>query len=319
SILLIGQMGVGKTALGGASAIAIASSVAAAFQNEMRPGQIILIVAPPHLIDKWKRELVSIAPKAVIERLDRHEDVKRFMERAEMLPANVPKIGLIKRDLMKLGCAWEPAVVWRSESAALWRYDSPLPEGYLPHQRIRQERVPKCPHCGCTVMQEKKGVSAPASQSWLEGGKRTCSVCQIPLWHESRNRGSQPKPGEKYPPKNPRYRLDEYLKKMYPDRVYLLIWDEVHEAQHGDTGNGEAFSRMAGIARKVLAMTGTPFNGRSSSIFNLEYAINPRVRQRYPWGGGKRFSRKARGSHHFQEVVSESSNTFGELRYQRGR
>ena len=311
SILLIGQMGVGKTALGGASAIAIASNVAAAFQNEMHAGQVILIVAPPHLIDKWKRELISIAPKAVIERLDRHEDVKRFMERAEALPAHVPKIGLIKRDLTKLGCAWEPAVVWRSEAVALWRHGSPVPDGYLPHQRIRRERVPKCPHCGSTVMQEKKGVSAPASQAWLEGGKRTCGVCQTPLWRESRDRGSQPKPGEKYASKNPRYRLDEYLKRAYPDRVYLLIWDEVHEAQHGDTGNGEAFSRMAGLARKVLAMTGTPFNGRSSSIFNLEYALNPRVRQRYPWGGGKRFSRKARGSRQFQEVVSESSNQRG--------
>ncbi len=311
SILLIGQMGVGKTALGGAASIAIASHIATAFQGEMRSDQVTLIVAPPHLIDKWKRELVSIAPKAFIERLDRHEDVKRFMERAEALPAHVPKIGLIKRDLTKLGCAWEPAVVWRSETVALWRYESPVPEGYLPNQRLRRERVPKCPHCGCTVMQEKKGVSAPASQSWLEGGKRTCAVCQSPLWRESRDRGSQPKPGEKYPPKNPRYRLDEYLKKMYPDRVYLLIWDEVHEAQHGDTGNGEAFSRMAGLAKKVLAMTGTPFNGRSSSIFNLEYALNPRVRERYNWGGAKRFSPKEHGSRRFQEVVSESSNQRG--------
>ncbi|MCC6615318.1 MAG: hypothetical protein IT320_17720 [Anaerolineae bacterium] len=311
SILLIGQMGVGKTALGGASAIAIASNVAAAFQNEMRRDQVILIVAPPHLIDKWKRELISIAPKAVIERLDRHEDVKHFMERAEALPAHVPKIGLIKRDLTKLGCAWEPAVVWRSEAVALWRHGSPVPDGYLPHQRIRRERVPKCPHCGTTVMQEKKGVSAPASPAWLEGGKRTCDVCQSPLWRESRDRGSQPKPGEKYASKNLRYRLDEYLKRTYPDRVYLLIWDEVHEAQHGDTGNGEAFSRMAGIAHKVLAMTGTPFNGRSSSIFNLEYALNPRVRQRYKWGGGKRYSRKARGVRQFQEVISESSNQRG--------
>ena len=106
-----------------------------------------------------------------------------------------------------------------------------------------------------------------------------------PLWQEARDRGSQPKPGYTSSPKNPRYRLDEYLKRRYRDRVYLLIWDEVHEAQHGDTGNGEAFSRMAGMAQKVLAMTGTPFNGRSSSIFNIEYALNPRVRQRYAWGG----------------------------------
>ncbi|MBE2272351.1 MAG: hypothetical protein IAE80_29215 [Anaerolinea sp.] len=279
--------------------------------NDMRPDQVVLIVAPPHLIEKWKRELASIAPKAVIERLDRHEAVKSFLQRAETLPAHVPKIGLIKRDLTKLGCAWEPSVVWRIEATALWRYGAPVPDGYLPTQRIRRERVPKCPHCGNTVMQEKKGVSAPASLSWLEGGKRSCAVCNTPLWRESRDRGSQPKPGEKYPLKNPRYRLDEYLKRMYPDRVYLLIWDEVHEAQHSDTGNGESFARMAGMAKKVLAMTGTPFNGRASSIFNLEYALNPRVRERYNWGGGKRFARKQRGTRTFQEVISESANQRG--------
>jgi hypothetical protein len=311
SILLIGQMGVGKTAFGSAAAIAIASHIATAFQGEMRAEQVTLIVAPPHLIEKWKRELASIAPKAVIERLDRHEDVKAFMQRAEALPAHVPKIGLIKRDLTKLGCAWEASVVRRTEALALWRHGAPVPDGYLPHQRIRRERVPKCPHCGNTVMQEKKGVSAPASLSWLEGGKRSCAVCHAPLWRESRDKGSQPKPGEKYASKNPRYRLDEYLKRMFPERVYLLIWDEVHECQHGDTGNGEAFSRMAGMANKVLAMTGTPFNGRASSIFNLEYALNPRVRERYHWGGAQRFSRKVRGTRSFQEVVSESANQRG--------
>jgi hypothetical protein len=233
------------------------------------------------------------------------------MLRAEQLPPTVPKIGLIKRDLTKLGCAWEPSVVWRSEAIALWRFGAPVPDGYLPDQRIRRERVPHCPHCDYVIMQEKRGVSAPASQSWLDGGKRTCAVCSSPLWRDSRDKGSQPKPGEKYPPKNPRYRLDEYLKRLYPDRVYLLIWDEVHEAQHGDTGNGEAFARMAGLSRKVLAMTGTPFNGRSSSIFNLEYAINPRVRQRYNWGGARRFERKQRGSREFQEVISDGANVRG--------
>ena len=311
SIVLVGQMGVGKTLIGGSTAIAIAAEVVEKLRGQIADDQVVLIVAPPHLVEKWKRELHSISPNIFVERLDRHEDVKVFMDKAAQLGPGIAKIGLIKRDMTKLGAGREVGVVWRSEAVALWRYDAPVPAGYLPQHRIRRERVPKCPHCGSTVMQEKKGVSAPASKAWLEGGKRTCSVCQTPLWRESRDRGSQTKPGEKYASKNPRYRLDEYLKRAYPDRVYLLIWDEVHEAQHGDTGNGEAFSRMAGLAQKVLAMTGTPFNGRSSSIFNLEYAINPRVRQRYPWGGGKRFSRKARGFHQFQEVVSESSNERG--------
>jgi hypothetical protein len=49
SILLVGQMGVGKTAVGGSSAVAIASRIAAAFQNSMRSDQVVLIVAPPHV------------------------------------------------------------------------------------------------------------------------------------------------------------------------------------------------------------------------------------------------------------------------------
>ncbi|MDX1992553.1 MAG: DUF6094 domain-containing protein [bacterium] len=311
SILLVGQMGVGKTAIGGAAAIAIAAGVVKQLSGEMRPDQVALIVAPPHLVEKWKRELRSISPDIVVERLDRHEDIKRFMTRAETLGANIAKIGLIKRDLTKLGCAWDAAVLWWEKATALWRYGALVPDGYAPDQRIHREKLPHCPTCGSIVMQEKKGTRVPASRSWLEGGKRTCTVCLAPLWQEARDRGARPKPGEKYPPKNPRYRIDEYLKRLYRDRVYLLVWDEVHEAQHGDTGTGEAFGRMAGIARKVLAMTGTPFNGRSSSLFNLEYHLNARVRQRYNWGGAPRLSRKPRGERAWQSITEENMKQRG--------
>src|SRR5690606_24917926 len=135
--------------------------------------------------------------------------------------------------------------------------------------------------------------------------------CGTPLWQEARDRGSQPKPGEKYPTKNPRYRLDEYFKRVYPDRLFLLIWDEAHEAAHGDTGNGESFGRFAGIARKVLAMTGTPFNGKASSLFNLQYHLNPRVRQRYNWGGAPRLSRKVRGERGYQTILDDPSKQRG--------
>jgi len=234
--------------MGGTAAIAIASGAVQKIAEEMRPDQVILIVCPPHLVEKWKRELLSIHPNSIVERIDRHEDVKRFMSRAEKVGPGVPKIGLIKRDLTKLGCSRDVAVVWRDEFVAMWRHNQPAPEGYTPDQRIVKQRVPKCPTCGCTVMQEKKGVSVPASENWLKSGKRTCSVCQTPLWQEARDTGSRPKLGHKYPPKNPRYRLDEYIKRAYPDRVYLLIWDEIHEAANGDTGNGESFGRLAGLA-----------------------------------------------------------------------
>lgn len=311
SILLVGQMGVGKTAQGSTAAVAIASGTVKSLQKDIRPDQVTLVVCPPHLIEKWKRELHSISPNLYIRRIDRHEDMRAFMDEAARLGEGIPKIGLIKRDMTKLGASFEPAVVWRREPVALWPRNQPTPDGYEPHQRIVKQRMPKCPCCGCTVMQEKKGVSVPATDSWLKSAKRTCGVCQTPLWQEARDSGSRPKPGEKYPPKNPRYRLDLYLKRKYTDRVYLLIWDEVHECQSSDTGNGESFGRMAGVARKVLGMTGTPFNGRASSLFNLQYHLNPRVRQQYNWGGAVRLTRRQRGSRNFQSVIDGDSKQRG--------
>jgi superfamily II DNA or RNA helicase len=308
-ILLVGSMGVGKTLIGGSAAIATASGVVKALQGQMRSGQVSLIVAPPHLLDKWKRELYSIAPNIIAERLDRHEEVRAFMKRAET--ATMPVIGLIKRDMTKLGCAWEPAIVWRQQATALWAMGVPTPWGYEGKPRIVRQRVPKCPHCGSTIMQEKQGAATPASESWLKSGKRQCAVCVSPLWREARDSGSRTKDGEKFPTRNPRYRLDEYFKRVYPHRLFLLIWDEAHEAANGDTGNSESFGRFAGLARKVLAMTGTPFNGKASSLFNLQYHLNPRIRERYNWGGAPRYERKARGGREFQAVIDEGANQRG--------
>ena len=164
---------------------------------------------------------------------------------------------------------------------------------------------------GRVVTQERKGNTVPASATWLKSGKRTCGTCHTPLWQQARDRGSRPKPGEKYPPKNPRFRLDQYIKRHYPDRVYLLAWDEAHEAANTSSGNGEAFGRLAGVADKVLALTGTPFNGKASSLFNLEYHLNTRVRERYNWGGADRLSRKQRGARGFQTVLDSAGRQRG--------
>ncbi|MEO0562748.1 MAG: DUF6094 domain-containing protein, partial [Chloroflexota bacterium] len=310
-ILLSGQMGSGKTAMGSSAAAAIASGTVAALRDQMRDNQVVLIVAPPHLIEKWKRELLSIHPKSIVSRLDRHEDVKAFMAKAAKVGEGVPKIGLIKRDLTKLGCAREVAVVWRDQPVALWPPNQPTPEGYEPSDRISKQRVPTCPHCGATITQERKGNTVTASANWLKSGKRSCQACLTPLWSEARDRGSRPKPGHKYAPKNPRYRIDSCIKRHYSDRVYLLIWDECHEGSNISSGNGEAFGRLAGVAQKVLGLTGTPFNGRASSLFNLQYHLNERVRQRFPWGGADRLSRKERGSRSYQTVIESAGKQRG--------
>ncbi|MEM9955268.1 MAG: DUF6094 domain-containing protein [Chloroflexota bacterium] len=311
--LLIGQMGVGKTAMGGSAAIAIARQLVQEMQAEIADNQVVLVVSPPHLIDKWKREMISINPNMMVEHLKRHEDIKAFMEKADKIGAGIPKIGLIKRDMTKLGSGYEPAVIWRTKGIALWKQGAETPDGYQASERIQRQETPHCPQCGQVVKYEHKGQVLVATKAWLKKGQRNCAICHAPLWQEKRDKASQVKEGYKFPSKNPRYRLDTYLKKVYPDRVYLLIWDEIHECANGSTGNGEAFGRLANISQKILGLTGTPFNGRASSMFNIEYHLNPQTRQHYPWGGAERLSPKVRGSQVWQSVRG------GFINNQRGR
>ena len=151
------------------------------------------------------------------------------MDKAKKLGKGIPKIGLIKRDMTKLGSGHEPAVNWRKVAKTLWRHDAPVPEGYTADQRVVLDNIPQCPCCGATITYERKGNVVVASKKWLKDGKRVCTTCHTPLWQEKRDKASKPKSGYKYPSKNPRYRIDEYIKRRYPDRVYLLIWDEIHE------------------------------------------------------------------------------------------
>ena len=62
-----------KTAMGSTTAIAIASGAVEALQDDIGDDQVILVICPPHLIEKWKRELVSINPNIMVEHLKRHE------------------------------------------------------------------------------------------------------------------------------------------------------------------------------------------------------------------------------------------------------
>ncbi len=291
-ILLVGQMGTGKTVVGSSSAVALGS--ARAMRGKLRPDQIVLIVCPPHLVKKWEREAQSISPRTYIEQIKRHEDMKAFMEKAAKLCSGIAKIGIIKRDMTKLGSGRRSAVIWRKRHLMRWEHNELRPPQFPePAPRIFSEDVPTFPHCGQMIMDGNGENQRPMSKHALESSKRTCDHCHTPLWQEKRDASTELKPGDKFPRSNPRYRIDSYLKRQYKDCVALLIWDEVHEAQHGDTGNGEGFA-VAGIAQKVLAMTGTPFNGKASSLFNLEYHLNPRVRQKYYWGGAQRLEAKRR-------------------------
>ena len=165
-ILLVGQMGTGKTAIAAAITIGIGIGATRALTTRSRPDQVTLIVCPPHLTKKWEREARSIHALVYIEQIARHEDLKAFMDKAATLGAGIAKIGIIKRDMTKLSSGYEPAVRWTKRSTALWSQYARTPDGYLPEQRIQTRLIPRCP-------------SLPQTRSTARRRKRTAGQCQL--------------------------------------------------------------------------------------------------------------------------------------------
>jgi hypothetical protein len=256
----------------------------------MKPGQVALVVCPPLVEDKWPAEIHSINPQAFVKVLRTVDEVRAFMDQAAKLPNHTLKVGVIPESMAKLGEGREVGVFWRKRHMARWAYGTPRPEAFpadVPRIQTIEEAL--CPTCARPVMFTYKGQEQPATKAWLNSGKRQCGHCHTALWQDART-FSAPKAGEKYPSRNPRVPLADYIAQVFPKRVYVTVCDELHQLKDAGTGRGLMLHTFAHLSEKIVGLTGTLFGGVASSLYFLEFAFNPRVRETYPWdrdGKGK--------------------------------
>jgi hypothetical protein len=272
-VYLVGEPGTGKSIMG--------ATVAAALHPQMKPGQVVICICPPHLVNKWQREVAKVSPNTYCPILETVEDVRQFMEKSAQLGDEFLKVGIISRERAKLGEGWEAAVWWRKRHLPYWEVGQTPPPQAEGKERVRTQEQAHCPVCAKEIEMTKGGKLA--SRAWLNEKPRWCSHCKSALWRDKRS-FSAVKGGQKFPSKNPRMPLGEYIAGRYPGRVYLLLADELHEMKGLTSDQGNAFSVLANASEKVLGLTGTLYGGQASSLFSLEYQLNPRVRQNYPWG-----------------------------------
>ena len=237
---VVGEMGTGKTFIAAAAA-------------HMSGFQRVLVLCPPHLTRKWKREVEETVPTARTAIVTSITDL-------EMLRHSVgsgPLFAVMSRERAKLSYRWKPAVIQR------WA----VAKGRLVRNEETGEpfQVPCCPVCTTQIV-DKDGV--PLTYTQLNRRKRVCPNCSSPLWQAD---GSSLR----------RYPLADYVKHRMKGFFDLLIGDEIHEYKGRGSAQGIAAGILADVCGKSLSLSGTLMGGYSSTLFHLLFRFSPEIRTEF--------------------------------------
>ena len=117
-------------------------AVAAAIESKRT-----LIICPPHLVNKWKREVLIVWPEVDVTILNAISDVNHFFA----LDNSSPRLAVISHSKAKLGSGWTHAV-----DAWVPTIPSNLPESERAEREILVNRYQKkrgvlCPDCGGAI------------------------------------------------------------------------------------------------------------------------------------------------------------------------
>ncbi len=245
---VVGEMGTGKTF------IAASAAYMAGFRR-------VLVLCPPHLTRKWKREVEETVPDARAIIVASITD----LERLRLSHGPGPLFVVMSRERAKLSYRWLPAVVerWATAGGKLVRDE----------ETLEPFRVPCCPDCFTPIV-DKDGL--PLTLKDLARRKRSCDDCGSALWQADR---SGPK----------RYPLADYVKHHLRGFFDLLIGDECHEYKGRGSAQGIAAGILADACGKSLSLSGTLMGGYSSTLFHLLYRFSPEIRTEFGRGEESRW------------------------------
>jgi hypothetical protein len=156
-----GEMGTGKTMMG------IAVAAALHTQGYKR----CLVIAPPHLVYKWRREIIQTVPNARVWVLNGADTLRKLLLLRSMGTApEHPEFFILGRVRMRMGFNWAPSFMTR-----LLAVGDGMDKQHL--------RVVACSNCGTLLNDEDgKPLQTFAAKTFLEGKRKSCLQCDSPLW-----------------------------------------------------------------------------------------------------------------------------------------
>ncbi|MHB8628558.1 MAG: DUF6094 domain-containing protein [Aggregatilineales bacterium] len=170
-----------------------------------------------------------------------------------------------KRENGKVVMLRQPVYEWRGTQYGAAK----LPQGIEPHHLVKVEReVP---------VMEKAPCGTPLFSFTRLGstGKRSKANSK------PRNSFGQWVNGTKHPNHgSARWELAKVIARRHRGE-YMLIIDECHQYKAADSTQGKAIQWLITSAQRTIALTGTIFGGKASSLFYLLYRLSAQFREAF--------------------------------------
>jgi hypothetical protein len=284
-----GEMGLGKTT------IALAAI-------ELLQAYPALVLCPPHLVEKWMREAQEVIPGIQVRELRRLgkgenggevNDARQFIQDWQNGLLGTRAIAVVASTSAKLGSGWDRAVAVRytlpqkkerkpfrnalqEYKAALERLKKAREAGEDPAliERLSREAAglrkkalemavpyPVCPNCGLVQEETRDGVAVSVLDFRVFSKKpMRCSHCGSPLFSFGNGQFR-------------RWPIADYIADHGQGVFKVLVCDEVHEYKSKDSDRGLAFHRLAGAVKYRVALSGTTYGGKATSLFWLLHRL----------------------------------------------
>ena len=294
SAKIVGECGTGKSLMGVASCYAHA-------QGKSHTGAIL---SPPHLVEKWAREIFISIPDARVFMI---HDMRNGSNPKQ--PHGVFEVRLEGKRLSREGWSGSLADL-RLMGREGWKKLCPEPawfiigreRGKLTYCWDHAYQVAKSGKNAGSVVNPDTGIPVEikpkkflTTQDFgdhkhdfkVERGNDTWPGHTVfsPLWQADRNRIQRMAPLE-------------YIGRYMPDWFDYGLADEIQEYNE-DTIQGGGLEVMSRACRKIIGMTGTLLGGKARDVYGILCKMDaPRMaRDGYIWGGrGERMFQEAYGT-----------------------
>ncbi len=172
SAVINAEMGTGKTMM--------AISTAAVMHREGY--RRTLVISPPHLVYKWRREIMQTVPGARVWVLNGPDTLRKLLQLRARLDTAIPFDGqeffVMGRVRMRLGFHWRPAIATRRFHRR--RYTE---EGNFASPSFTETvDVAACPRCGDPVSNDEGWVTVDRFAAHAGDRRTVCAECREPLW-----------------------------------------------------------------------------------------------------------------------------------------